>query len=218
MRIHLKIKTTNKAIPIDHQPLLTGVIHKWLGWNNEHGDISLYSFSQLSGGKFFTDGFKFNRETSFFFSSHEVDLIQKMISGIKSDPTMFYGLTVSEIIIQEDPDLSERTLFNVASPVFLKRRVGEKIDHIVYGDPRADACLKETLLTKLNKAGLSDESFDVRFDKSYPKAGTKKITYNNVENRASWCPVIIEGKAETKLFAWNVGLGNSTGIGFGAIK
>jgi CRISPR/Cas system endoribonuclease Cas6 (RAMP superfamily) len=29
--------------------------------------------------------------------------------------------------------------------------------------------------------------------------------------------VIIEGKPETKLFAWDVGIGNSTGIGFGAI-
>jgi CRISPR/Cas system endoribonuclease Cas6 (RAMP superfamily) len=34
----------------------------------------------------------------------------------------------------------------------------------------------------------------------------------------NWCPIIIKGKPETKLFAWNVGLGNSTGIGFGAIK
>lgn len=93
-----------------------------------------------------------------------------------------------------------------------------KIDHIVYDDPRANVCLQETLQTKMKKAGLSDESLSISFDLTYLKAGTKKITYNGVENRASWCPVIIEGNPETKLFAWNVGLGNSTGIGFGAIK
>jgi len=67
-------------------------------------------------------------------------------------------------------------------------------------------------------AGIKDETFNIRFESSYAKAGTKKVTYNGIENRASWCPAIIEGNAETKLFAWNVGLGNSTGIGFGAIK
>jgi len=218
MRILLKIRTTNKIIPFDHQTLLTGSIHKWLGWNEEHGEVSLYSFSRLEGGKNTPKGLQFTSETYFFISSFDPELIKKLIAGIQSDPTMFYGLTVSEIIIQEDPDLSERTLFHVASPIFLKRRVGEKIEHIVYDDVRADGCLKETLLTKMAKAGIADDSFNIRFEKNYPKAGTKKITYNNVQNRASWCPVVIEGKPETKLFAWNVGLGNSTGIGFGAIK
>lgn len=50
MRLHFKIKTSRKALPFDHLPLLTGTIHKWLGQNNEHGDVSLYSFSQLEGG------------------------------------------------------------------------------------------------------------------------------------------------------------------------
>lgn len=218
MRIHLKIRTANRVIPFNHQPLLTGTIHKWLGWNDEHGEISLYSFSRLEGGKSTQKGLQFANETYLFISSHNAELIKKLIAGIQSDPTMFYDLIVSEIIIQEDPDLTERTLFQVASPILLKRRIGEKIDHIVYDDPRADDCLKETLLTKMAKAGITDDSFSIKFEKNYPKAGTKKVTYNGVQNRASWCPVVIEGKPETKLFAWNVGLGNSTGIGFGAIK
>lgn len=218
MRIHLKISKTNNIIPFDHQPLLTGTIHKWLGWNDEHGEVSLYSFSRLEGGKGTPKGLQFGTETYFFISSHDPELIKKLIAGIQADPTMFYGLTVSEIIIQEDPDFSERTLFQVASPIFLKRRNGEKIDHIIYDDDRANDCLKETLQTKMAIAGIADDTFSIRFEKDYPKAGTKKVTYNGVQNRASWCPVIIEGKTETKLFAWNVGLGNSTGIGFGAIK
>jgi len=58
----------------------------------------------------------------------------------------------------------------------------------------------------------------VRFDLSYHRAGTKLVTYKNIKNRANWCPVIINGKAETKSFAWEVGLGNSTGVGFGGVK
>jgi len=218
MRIHLKIQMQNKVIPFDHQSLLTGTIHKWLGWNDEHGKVSLYSFSQLEGGKPTPDGLLFERGTSFFFSSHNSDMIKTIVAGIRADPSLFYGMNVSEIIIQEEPDLTYRELFFIASPIFIKRRVGDKIDHILFDDPRANSCLKETLHRKMIEAGITNGSFDIRFNKTYPKAGTKKITYNGIQNRANWCPVIIEGKPETKLFAWNVGLGNSTGIGFGAIK
>lgn len=218
MRIHLKIKTTNEIIPFDHQPLLTGTIHKWLGWNEEHGELSLYSFSQLDGGKATTKGLRFERGTSFFFSAYNMDLIKRLIAGIQTDPTMFFGLVVLEVVIQEDLDLSERNLFFPASPIFIKRRNGEKIDHIIYDDLRSADCLKETLLSKMEKIGLKDETLRIWFETDYQKSGTKKITYNGIQNRANWCPVIIEGKPETKLFAWNVGLGNSTGIGFGAIK
>jgi CRISPR-associated endoribonuclease Cas6 len=218
MRIHLKIQTSNKIIPFDHQPLLTGTIHKWLGWNEEHGKVSLYSFSQLEGGKATSDGLRFERFTSFFFSSHNSDLIKKMVLGIQADPALFLGLAVMEIVIQEDPDFADRNLFFNASPVFIKRRVEDRINHIRFDDPLAGSYLKETLQTKMGEAGIDDESFEIRFETTYTKAGTKKITYNGIQNRANWCPVIIEGTPETKLFAWNVGLGNSTGIGFGAIK
>jgi len=217
MRVHIKILASNKLIPFEHQPLLVGTIHKWLGWNKEHGNISLFSFSRLSDAKARKEGLLFDQGSSFFFSAYNCDLIKQLISGIQNDPEMFYGLTVKEIIIQEDPDLSERELFLLGSPVFIKRRNGEKIDHILYNDSNASIYLKETLQTKMKIAGVSDDSFEIKFDTSYSEAGTKKVNYNGIENRASWCPVIITGNPETKLFAWNVGLGNSTGIGFGAI-
>ncbi len=218
MRIHLKIDAKGITIPFDHQQLLTGVIHKWIGWNEEHGNISLYSFSKLEGAKALKTGLFFEQDSVFFFSSVKDELVKKMIGGIQNDPSMFNGLQVKEIIIEEDPDLSSRELFFAASPIFIKRKNGERIDHILYDDVRANACLEETLHTKMESVGISDQSLRIRFQADHPKAGTKKLTYNGVQNRASWCPVIIEGKPETKLFAWNVGLGNSTGIGFGAIK
>jgi len=218
MRINLKIQPTRQIIPFNHQHLLVGTIHKWLGWNEEHGRISLYSFSRLAGGKAGSDGLAFEQESSLFFSSHDAVLIKRLITGIQTDPMMFHGLNVHELIIQEDPDLTCRESFLVGSPIFIKRREGSNIDHILFNDPRASNCLVETLKSKMKVAGLSDDSLNISFMSDYPKASTKKIDYNGVENRASWCPVIIKGKPETKLFAWNVGLGNSTGIGFGAIE
>lgn len=218
MRIHLKINASNVIIPYDHQHLLTGAIHKWLGINDEHGNISLYSFSRLENGKAISDGLLFEQGTSFFFSSYKPDLIKKMIAGIQYNPSLFNGLTISDIVIQEDPDLSNRKLFHVASPIFIKRRIEERIEHILYNNKYANSCLEETLVSKMKKIGLIDKTLSIQFEANYPNSRTKKITYKGVQNRANWCPVIIEGKPETKLFAWNVGLGNSTGIGFGAIK
>jgi len=218
MRIYIKIYSKNKTIPFDHQHLLTGTIHKWLGWNEEHGNVSLYSFSRLEGATVTTNGLLLEKESSFFFSSYDSALSKKIIKGIQADNSLFNDLTVDEIMIQENPDLSNRSNFYVASPIFIKRKVGEKLEHIRYTDIRANDFLIETLQTKMKIAGIIDPSLSIRFDLSSANVGTKMIRYNGVQNRANWCPVIIEGTAEAKLFAWNVGLGNSTGIGFGAIK
>lgn len=51
MQIHLKITESDKIIPFNYQPILTGAIHKWIGKNEIHDELSLYSFSWLNGGE-----------------------------------------------------------------------------------------------------------------------------------------------------------------------
>jgi CRISPR-associated endoribonuclease Cas6 len=217
MRLHLSINAPKNTIPFDHQHLLVGTIHKWLGWNEEHGKVALYSFSRLMGGKKSGSELIFNGETTMFFSAYDPEITKRIVQGIMDDKTMFHCFEVKEIQLMDDPDLTQQVLFYPASPVFIKRWNGKKVDHILYDDPRAGEYLKETLLTKMAEVGLEDDTLEINFDKAYLKAGTKMVVYNGVKNKANWCPVLIKGKQETKLFAWNVGLGNSTGIGFGAI-
>ena len=218
MRIHLKIYSGNNIIPFNHQHLLVGTIHKWLGWNELHGNVALFSFSRLEKGKNTKDGLKLGKYSSLFFSAHDKEIIKSLIRGIQNDPEMFNSLMVSEIILEEDPDLSNRDYFYMASPVLVKRKEGERTRHFLFSEPESDTWLKETLLTKMKLAGLEDDTLEIQFDRENPRATTKLINYKEIKNRANWCSVIIKGKPETKLFAWNVGIGNSTGIGFGAIK
>lgn len=219
MRISIIFKANNITIPFNHQHLLTGLIHKWLGENNKlHGKISLYSFSRLEGAKNTKSGLMFGQHGSFFFSAHDPEVINLLMKGIFKNKTMFLGLEVEEIAVIKDPDLNGSALFNIGSPILIKRYADTKVKHYVYTDVQADEFLKETLLSKMNLAGLEDDTLDIHFDRNYQKASTKLVDYNGIKNRASWCPVIITGKPETLLFAWNVGLGNSTGIGFGAVK
>lgn len=50
MRIKIKTTSNNSILPFDYQGKLIGVIHKWLGTNEIHDKISLYSFSWLLNG------------------------------------------------------------------------------------------------------------------------------------------------------------------------
>lgn len=222
MRIHLKIGSEGKTVPFNHQKMLTGVMHKWMGEENlEHGNISLYSFSMLAGGKknIKGDGLIFEQGTSFFFSAYNNMLIQEIVKAIQKDPVMFNGLTVREIIIQKDPVFANKETFHVASPVFIKRKRDDgSIKHYKYNEKESSEFLTETLQSKLAEAGLEDKEATIAFDSAYNKAKTKVVHYNGIKNLANICPVIIQGKPGTKAFAWNVGIGNSTGIGFGAIK
>lgn len=220
MRLQIDINTHQATIPFSHQHLLTGVIHKWLGINNLHGEISLYSFSRIDGGKHTGDGLKFGSNGSFFFSAHDAEVTNALLLGIFKDKTMFNGFEVENVTMIPNPDLTavRKITFSVGSPILVKRHIETAVKHYVYTDEMSDQLLKETLLQKMQIAGLTDDSLDIHFDRNYARAGTKLVDYDGIKNRASWCPVVISGKPETLLFAWNVGIGNSTGVGFGAVR
>lgn len=218
MRINLFTKRNLSIVPYDNVPVLVGTIHKWLGQNDLHDLVSLYSFSWLKGGKRGNGGLYFPNGAQFFISAHDSALIKKLIGGIQDDPTINFGLKVESISIQETPHFGERESFSLASPVLIKRREGEKVRHFLFFDNEADDLLTETLKTKLKKVGLDTNGVQVAFQRDYPFPKTKLVNYNGIGNKASICPITVNGTPEQIGFAWNVGIGNSTGIGFGALN
>lgn len=154
----------------------------------------------------------------FFFSSYDIGLCKKVLSGIKGDPNLFNGIRVTEVQIMETPEFSDRERFLTASPVLLKLKKDNSQKHILFSDNESSDLLTKSIKSKLQKAGLPNDEIFVEFDFSYPNPKTKLMSYNKVKNKASVCPVIIKGTPEQIAFAWEVGLGNSTGIGFGALK
>lgn len=218
MRIYIKIRSDKKPVPFNYQPMITGTIHKWIGENEVHNKTSMYSFSWLNGGHKKGESLIFENETSFEFSSYDNNLIKKIINGIQNNPIINYGLEVSEIVIQETPLFSNKETFFVSSPVLIKRTEQGREKHYTYDQIETDHLLTETLRTKLRKAGLDDNNIHVAFDRNYHGAKTKLVYYNSIGNKVNICPVIIQGTPDQIGFAWNVGVGNSTGIGFGALK
>lgn len=219
MRIHLKTTKSIELVPFNYQPILTGALHKWIGTNYEHNDrLSLYSFSWLSGGKAMKNGLSFEHGACFFISAHDQQLLKRITRGVLEQPDIAFGLVVNEVIIQEDPKFENEHKFSTASPILIKRKIDGKEKHYEYRDEESSFLLTETLKNKLRKANMNETGVAIEFDKNYAAPKTKVIYYNKIGNKVNICPVIIKGNYEQVLFAWNVGLGNSTGIGFGAIK
>jgi CRISPR-associated endoribonuclease Cas6 len=220
MRLYLTLTKSKETIPFNYQTYLTGAIHKWIGERNEvHDATSLYSFSWLQNVTVRGDrGVSLTADSYFFISAYDEGLIKKILKGVVEDSSVCYGSYVSDVQIAEAPSFSKQQTFFTASPVFIKRRLENNEKHITYEHPQSGEYLTETLAKKLNVAGLDASGVNVKFDNSYINPKTKIIRYNQIGNRVSVCPVTVEGTPEQIAFAWNVGVGNSTGIGFGALK
>lgn len=216
MRIHLKLTPNTETCPFNYQGHLVQKFHEWIGKNKLHDRISLYSLSWLSTGKRVKNGLNFPNGTEWFISSYDENIIKKTIKGIQANPEVAFGMFVKELSISHTPNFSTNERFQVATPVFIKRNIGQEQKYYYFKDEEANQLLTETLQNKLKKANL-DTNVQVRFDKNYNNPYIKGVFYKGNKKKGSICPVIIEGSPESIAFAWNVGIGSNTGIGFGAL-
>ena len=225
MRLNLTLSPNSDPVPFNHLHRLTGTLHKWLGAGNDwHDGISLYSMGWLNGGQAVGDGLSFPEGARWRLSFHDDGAARAVQNGILEDPAVFAGMRVVEAETQTTPAFSDRYLFKVDAPVVARRRRENGTqEYLLYDDKRAGDALTRTLRTKMNAAGIGGaENVQVRFDRGYDGARTKLATIEKgghaVKHKGSLCPVIVEGSAEAVRFAWNVGVGELTGSGFGAVK
>jgi CRISPR-associated endoribonuclease Cas6 len=220
MRLHFTLTPNQQPVPFAYQHFLTGAFHKWLGPNQLHDRLSLYSLSWLDGSRMRGGALDFPHGARFFVSIYDESLIETIVNNALADPELCCGMRVIRIEQQQTPHFGERYTFKVGSPVLAKsKEVDGKVKHYLFSDPEADATLTTTLRHKLDHAGLGapHNAATVSFDRTYRNPKTKLVTIKDIHNRASICPVTIEGTPEAVAFAWNVGVGNGTGSGFGSL-
>lgn len=220
MRIYIKLRSNGTIVPFTHQPQLVGAIHKWIGRDNkEHGRISFFSFSQIKGGKKQDNGLKFTNP-SFYISVWDPELAETIIKGICQSPEVCYGLKVTDVQIISCPDMPHESLFCCDSPILIKSNSEERKypEFLKYDNPKCGVILKSQILKKMEYAGLEpDPGLEIKLLPT-EKAKIKLIDYRGVKNIANDCTIYMKGKPETLRFIWDIGLGSSTGIGFGAIS
>ena len=219
MRILIRTTKNDSIIPFNYQGLLAGTLHKWIGYNGIHNNMSLYSFSWLNGTSIDNEGFNCRNGSNWFISFYENQYIKTIIKSIISSPDMFCGLTVTDVTIKEDPIFSETKSFKLASPILLKQKIdNHNVVHVTYKDKDVDRLLENSIRHKMRIANIpEDDTLKITVDKSSVECKTKFVKIHDIGNRCFFSPIQIEGRDTTKSFIWNVGLGNSTGVGFGAI-
>ena len=221
MRLNLYL-SSKVLVPFDYLPTLKGAFHRWLGHDEGlHDGLSLYSLSWLHGGRAGRGGIHFPEGASWAISAPGSELVHALVAGVVRAPEVGLGLTVRDVRLQQAPDFAAgEQPFRVASPVFIKHEStkGQPANHLLPGHPLADELLTATLRHKLCQAGLDDTGATVRFDPAHLAAAkTKLFRYKQVQCKGSICPVLVSGSAEQIQFAWEVGVGHSTGIGCGAL-
>lgn len=221
MRIYLKLSRNKELIPFNNQHLLTAALHRWLGKDNDlHDKQSLYCFSWLQNVKQTKNGINLTEDSYFFISAHDDNFIKQVVRGIMADAYAFNGASVIDIQLKDAPEFEASCRFMLSSPVLVKQKIEgqRKYKYLCFDDEDFEKTLTESLINKLILANINSEGVQVYVDKTFEKAHTKLIDYKGILNKVNMCPVIISGTEEQIAFAWSVGLGYSTGIGFGSLK
>jgi CRISPR-associated endoribonuclease Cas6 len=216
MRINYQFTPGNHSIPFDYQQELVRHFHRLLPENSIHDELSLYSLSWLMGGKAESGNLIFPKSAKWFISFYDDALAKEFLVQTLKIPKFPFGMRISDVQIEDTPLFGSSHRLQLASPVLARQFDGTTIKHRIFSEPEANEVLTNTLQTKLRSVGISD-NVSVKFDTDYVGAKTKLVKIKNIQNRASMCPVIIEGTPESIGFAWNVGIGHCTGSGFGAV-
>ena len=225
MRLHFSLSPARQPVSFNYNHLLAGALHRWLGPNELHDALSLYSVGSLQGGGARNGALAFPRGASWHISAPDTSegqgLLARIADAALSSPGVCCGMEVVEIQSQSTPEFGPRRVFRADSPIFIRGdKDGPNDPHILYDDPRASDYLTKTLRHKLDKAGLGHlgEGARVSFDLSFKTPKTRLIHIkDDFYKRASVCPVIVEGHPEAVKFCFNVGAGHLTGSGFGSL-
>ena len=222
MRLQLQLTPNTEPAPFNHLHQLTGTLHKWLGPNDAHDGISLYSFGWLRGAESRNGSLQFPKGAQWNISFYDDDKARQLLAGMLDEPSVAYGMTISEIREIAPPTFRSEHYFTTdgSSIIIRQQRLDGSREYLLWDNPVSDQALTQSFQHKMSTAGFDgiDLNVRLRFDRSYLNARTRKITIKGTHHRGSECPVIVEGTPKAQYFAWTVGLGELTGSGFGALR
>lgn len=218
MRIKLTFGATSTPFTEPTQNYVNGVIHTILGKGNSYHDtFSNYSVSMLRGGKYTDKGLVYPNGGEVYVSSPDMEFIDTFLinlihqQGLMLRDMKLLSYEVSEIKVHSDYDI-----IHTLSPILLKkdnRRITFKDDGFIER-------LNEQSMAKLVKNGLTEADLKGFVIKPFhfENGQVKLPKVNNVVNPSSKVMLVVEGTPIARKTIYEMGLGNSTGCGFGAVK
>ncbi len=223
MRIKINIKPTRTELPINGRSIVNSFIHRCIGRNNKyHNSKSNYSVSSLQGGTWIKDTNRISLLSGGYIivSSLDKEFLDKVVEGALNEN--FHGdISVSGFEIIEEKLYDGWNHFATLSPFIIKNYIGndrKKYEFITLDRDDFVARVKSHLRNKISKI-LPDEDLsklEVIINNS-PSHKIKKILVKNVINKANQCQVSIFCSRRVAEIIYNIGLGQSTGCGFGTV-
>ena len=238
LKITLKSKKNRLKIPFNYNHIVSAIVY------NKIYDLELaqkihssqsykfFTFSSLHIHKFrqVKDGLLSQNGTiDFLISSPDDYLIKTLVEGFLEDQTVnFIGenLLVQKIELLPVPEFEEKANVNTLSPIIVrtKKEVDGKLKiwDLNPGDGQFYRNLEKNLINKYNEFnGLEENDKKIKISSEMRSVKRKRITIDKGEektfHRAFLMDLVLEGDLDLIKFAYDVGLGEKSGLGFGMI-
>lgn len=207
--------TNDIIIPFSNQKEMNSFIYRTLGDNNKYHDtFSDYSISSIQGGvKYDTKHIIFNTQPYIMVASQNEEFITTLLTNLEKNEFTFFNLKYARCEFKMFKLNEKYDKIITISPIIIKHD-NRKIS---FDNPFFLDELKKNCLEKLRHIGINDETFNVEI-RNIEKAKTKLIYVGDVFNISSMISLVVYGKKETRNALYHLGIGGSTGSGFGSIK
>lgn len=231
MRVKFYFSGTKNLVPINNQKELNSYIHTCLGKDNVYHDIfSNYAISSLQGGKLVDNKFLDYSNGSYFYISGDVlgedttplDVITKLMDGVVINPELGWGMKFLRFEVGDYKVGEYCDKIQTISPILLKAKVDErKHRSITFQDVNFIEVLTKKCKMKLKYTNMfSDDeidTLDIKLNKVV-NAKVKIVHVGDIFNICSQVRLVVYGNKKIRKTLYSMGLGNSTGSGFGVIE
>lgn len=244
-RILLKFKPNLMPVPINFQTMQNVYIYgKCFDGDKElHDSTNLHCTSQLYGGKLKDNSIEFKNGGLISFSTINESIMRKLIMGAFKHKDLFCGMEFDCVDAVFEKFYNGCNHFSTLSPFVFKENDRDSYKYVVFNDPRFLSKISEK--TKKNKLIILDYpefseyatnrtknkllKIDPELDLTkfkieiHPHKNHKikktiiKKGNSDVVVFSNQCQLSIYGNSKVSELIYNVGLGQSTGSGFGTI-
>ena len=214
----------NAILSNNNQSLLNSYIHNCLGRNNIYHDAqSNYSISMLYGGTLDKINKKVivNDKIFFLVSSFDDVFLDLLIGKISENPVLTEGLNLYSIELVNEYIYDGYNHFRTFSPFLIKNKdgIGITIDSFDGSCERFSKHIEPLIKNKLMKINenlnlkINFDNFNIKVEWSRSANRILKTGCIKVNN----CGFTLTSNKEVANLLYNIGIGQSTGAGFGTI-
>lgn len=245
MRIKVNFSPNTEEVP-NNNSIMLEYVHRCLGRDNEYHDkASSYNVSHFYGGDLVegkTNLLNFPNGGYFIISSGDDKFINSFLLGLLNNSEISYGMKYKNVEHIKEIFFDGWNHFATLSPFIIKKILGKneysfltlngeykRVDgkYLATKDEGYDfqEVIKNYLVNKLSKidSSINLSSLIIKIDecdkdgKKHNKHKVKKVYVKNVVNYANQCQLSIFCSKKVAQLLYNIGIGQSTGAGFGAI-